>query len=331
MAKIKSLITGGAGFIGSHLADLLLARGCRVVVIDNFSNGRLKNLKEHKFNKNLRIAKADVTRYNDIEKYFKAIDWVFHLAAITDIVPSIENPFEYHNVNVNGTINTLLASRKYGIKKFLYAASSSCYGIPDIFPTKETAQIRPRYPYALTKYTGESYVMHWGKVYKLPVISLRLFNVYGPRARTSGSYGAVFGVFLKQKLEGKPFTVVGDGRQTRDFTHVLDVARAFFLASKSGLKNEIMNVGSGKTYSMNALVDLLGGKKIHIPKRPGEPDRTFADISRIKRLLKWRPEISFRRGVAEMLKDIDYWKDAPLWDKESIKEATKNWFRYLSD
>jgi UDP-glucose 4-epimerase len=172
--------------------------------------------------------------------------------------------------------------------------------------------------------------MHWGKVYKLPVVSLRLFNVYGPRSRTSGTYGAVFGVFLAQKLNNKPFTVVGDGNQTRDFTFVTDVVDAFFAAAQADCKNEIMNVGSGNTYSINELVKLLSGEITYIPKRPGEPDCTFADISKIKKLLSWQPKVSFAEGVSKMLDSIEYWRQAPLWAPDTIEEATKDWFKYLA-
>src|SRR5207244_634487 len=157
-------------------------------------------------------------------------------------------------------------------KRFIYAASSSSYGIPNVYPTPETAPINPLYPYALTKYMGEELLLHWARTYKLPAVSLRLFNVYGPRSRTTGAYGAVFGVFLAQKIHGQPFTVVGDGRQTRDFTFVTDVAGAFIAAAESDVSGQAMNVGSGSHYSVNRLVELLGGDVVHIPKRPGEPD-----------------------------------------------------------
>ena len=331
MNKTKVLVTGGAGFIGSHLVDSLLKNGYNVIVLDDFSNGRMENLSHHLDNSRLEIKKVDVSSFQEIKDYFKDVSWVFHLAALADIVPSIQNPLKYHKANVDGTVSVLEASRKAGVERFVYTASSSCYGIPDVYPTPETADIRPMYPYALTKYLGEQYVFHWGKVYDLPVVSLRLFNVYGPRARTSGTYGAVFGVFLAQKLAGKPFTVVGDGNQTRDFTFVTDVAEAFILAAKSKLRNEVFNVGSDNHYSVNKLVELLGGKEgVHIPKRPGEPDCTFADISKIKKRLGWKPKVSFEEGVKIMLDNIDYWKDAPVWDKKSINEATKDWFKYLS-
>ncbi|MDD3012872.1 MAG: SDR family oxidoreductase [Candidatus Gastranaerophilales bacterium] len=328
--KQTALITGGAGFIGSHLTDLLLEKSHKVIVVDNFSTGRLQNLQHQKDNKNLTVIEQNVQNYSKIESLFAGVDWVFHLAALADIVPSIEKPVDYHQSNVEGTISVLQAAKKHNIKRFVYSASSSCYGIPDVYPTPETAEIRPQYPYALTKNIAEQYVMHWGKLYKLPVVSLRLFNVYGTRSRTSGTYGAVFGVFLAQKLAGRPFTVVGDGTQTRDFTYVTDVARAFYSAAASNLTNEIMNVGSDNTYSVNRLVDLLEGEKIYIPKRPGEPDCTYADISKIKELLNWKPEISLEAGVQKILENIDYWKEAPVWDKESIESATSSWFKYLA-
>jgi len=307
----KSIVTGGAGFIGSHMTDRLLAEGHEVVVIDNFSTGRPENLET-------------------IKPLFKGADRVFHFAALADIVPSIVNPVAYYRSNVLGTMNVLEAARLAGVKRFLYTASSSCYGLAKVAPTPETADIDPMYPYALTKYLGEQTALHWHKVYGLPVVALRLFNVYGPRSRTSGTYGAVFGVFLAQKLAGKPFTVVGDGTQTRDFVFVTDVADAFFTASESSVAGEAMNVGSGGTYSINRLTDLLGGEKIFVPKRPGEPDCTFADVTKIQKLLHWKAKVSFEQGVAEVVKNIDYWRKAPVWTPETIADATKDWFKYLS-
>ena len=328
--KIRSIVTGGAGFIGSHVTDRLLAEGHKVTVVDNFSTGRPDNLKHHSGNPDLEVIRQDINDLNALKSVFAGADRVFHLAALADIVPSIVNPVEYYRSNVTGTMCVMEAARFCGMKKVIYTASSSCYGIPDEYPTKETAEIRPQYPYALTKFLGEQTALHWGQVYNMPVVSLRLFNVYGTRSRTSGTYGAVFGVFLAQKLNNKPFTIVGDGTQTRDFTYVTDVAEAFFAASRSPLRNEIFNVGSGNTYSVNKLVELLGGKTIHIPKRPGEPDCTFADISKITANLSWRPKVPFQTGVAEMMKNIDYWRQAPLWTPESITEATRDWFKYLA-
>jgi len=291
----------------------------------------MANLGQVKENPRLSIHCADISSYSAIEPFFVGVDWVFHLAALADIVPSIQQPFAYHKANVDGTIAVLEAARSAEVRRFVYAASSSCYGMPNEFPTPETAPISPMYPYAFTKYVGEQYVLHWHKVYKLPCISLRLFNVYGPRARTSGTYGAVFGVFLAQKLAGRPFTVVGDGSQTRDFTFVTDVVDAFVRVAASDLEGEVFNVGSGNTYSVNRLVSLLGGDVVHVPKRPGEPDCTFADITKLSQMLGWQPKVRFDDGVRIMLQYIEEWREAPLWDEHSIAEATRDWFKYLSD
>ncbi len=326
---MKTIVTGGSGFIGSHVVDLLLDEGHEVVVIDNHSTGRPENL-AHVAGR-IALEEADIGEPGPWAAAFDGADWVIHLAALADIVPSIQNPEGYFRANVDGTFNVLQVARAAGIKRFVYAASSSCYGIPDAYPTPETADMRPQYPYALTKRLGEELVLHWAQLYDFPALSLRFFNVYGPRSRTSGTYGAVFGVFLAQKLAGKPFTVVGDGTQTRDFTFVTDVARALFHAASSDIRGEIYNVGSGATVSVNRLVELLGGDKVFTPKRPGEPGSTFADITRIKRDLGWSPSVPIEEGVAELLKHIDYWRDAPVWDPDSIAGATSDWFKYLGE
>ena len=326
---MRTLVTGGGGFIGSHLCEKLISLGHDLIILDNFSIGRIKNLK--KIHSKCDIFDADIRDYKKILNFFKNIDNVYHLAALADIVPSIEKPDEYYSTNVTGTFNVLQASVLNKVKRFIYSASSSCYGIPGKFPTDESSACDPKYPYALTKYLGEQIIRHWNSVYGLPTISLRLFNVYGPRARTSGTYGAVFGVFLAQKLAGAPFTIVGDGTQTRDFTFVLDVCRAFLAAAQSNLSGEIMNVGSGNTYTVNELVRLLGGPTVSIPKRPGEPDCTFADITKIMKILDWIPTVSLEKGVNIMLENINDWRDAPLWDSSKIEIATKSWFKYLGD
>ena len=327
--KEACLITGSAGFIGSHMAGRLLDDGHPVVVIDNYSTGRPENLIHLKNRPGLSVHECDITHPAALERKFDGVKWVFHLAALADIVPSMQRPMDYFNANVVGTANVLEAARAAGVKRFLYAASSSCYGIPDIQPTPETAEIRPEYPYALAKTMGEQMVMHWAQVYGLAALSLRMFNIYGPRSRTSGTYGAVFGVFLAQKLADEPFTVVGDGEQTRDFTFVSDAVEAFVVAARSDVSGEIMNIGSDHTYSVNRLVELLGGEVSYIPKRPGEPDCTLADTAKIKRLLGWKAEVSLEEGVKVLLDNIDYWRDAPVWTPDSIKDATKDWFHYL--
>lgn len=328
---IQVIVTGGAGFIGSHMVDLLVKNNYKVTVIDNLANGRLDNIKHHKGK--VEFINADIGNYEiNLDEYFKNVDYVFHYAALADIVPSINNPIKYHKANVDGTIRVLEAAKKsQNLKKFIYAASSSCYGIPDVYPTPETSAIAPEYPYAHTKTVGEQYVMHWGQLYDMPVLSMRFFNVYGIRHRTSGTYGAVFGVFLAQLLNSKPLTIVGDGEQTRDFTYVTDIVDACYRASQSDITQEIFNVGSDNTYSINYLVELLGGEKQYIPKRPGEPDCTYADISKIKKMLNWTPKVTFEDGVKIMLENIEQWRDAPVWNKNSIDEATKDWFECLGE
>ncbi|HXP93535.1 MAG TPA: SDR family oxidoreductase [Candidatus Binatia bacterium] len=325
----KAVVTGGAGFIGSHLVERLVRAGRPVTVIDNLKTGRRKNLAGLDASA-LTFFEADVCDTQLLQEAFAGAEVVYHLAALADIVPSIERPDDYFRANVDGTFSVMQAARSAGVRRVMYAASSSCYGIPDTYPTPESAEIRPQYPYALTKYLGEAIVLHWGQVYDIAATSLRLFNVYGPRARTTGTYGAVFGVFLAQKLAGSPMTVVGDGKQTRDFTYVTDVADAFVqAASRAELGGQIMNVGSGNTYSVNQLVELLGGPITHIPKRPGEPDQTFADVTKIRRLLGWSARVPFEDGVHTMLEHIDDWRDAPVWTPASIADATRTWFTYL--
>jgi UDP-glucose 4-epimerase len=315
MTKPRSVVTGGAGFIGSHLVDLLLEKGHDVTVVDNLSTGRLENLKhvEGRFE----FIKADLSRDSGWQQSVASANFVFHLAALADIVPSIQQPEHYFHANVTGTFNLLQALRNSTLTKLVYAASSSCYGIPEKYPTPESAAISPQYPYALTKYIGEELVMHWSKVYKIPTISTRFFNVYGPRSRTSGTYGAVFGVFLAQKLAGKPLTVVGDGNQTRDFTFVSDVVNGIYSCAVSHKNGEIYNIGSGKKVSVNLIAELLQCEKTHIPKRPGEPDSTFADISKIKSEIGWSPKVPIEDGIAELLKNIEYWRNAPVWTPEA--------------
>jgi UDP-glucose 4-epimerase len=284
-----AVVTGGAGFIGSHMVDLLIGQGCKVRVIDNLVGGRERNIAHHGNNPRLSFEAADIRDFQPGHPVFAGVDYVFHFAGIGDIVPSIERPAEYMSVNVQGTVHMLECARAAGAKRFVYAASSSCYGLAST-PTAEDHPIAPLYPYALSKYQGEQAALHWHRVYRLPINSIRIFNAYGTRSRTSGAYGAVFGVFLKQKLAGKPFTVVGDGTQTRDFD----------------------------------------GPVVHIPKRPGEPDCTFADIAKIKRDLRWQPKVTFEEGVGRVLSEIDYWREAPLWEPESIAKATEGWFTAMS-
>lgn len=328
-SKKTVLITGGAGFIGSHTVDLFLSKGYYVKCIDNLSGGNLNNLSHLNNEKNFFFERGDILNLEKHKNFLKDCEYVIHFAGIGDIVPSIEDPKKYIENNSNGTLNLINSLNINKIKKFVYAASSSCYGIAKT-PTSESASIQNLYPYALSKYMGEQIALHWGKVYNLKVNSIRIFNAYGTRSRTTGAYGAVFGVFLKQLLENKPLTVVGNGNQKRDFLYVTDVSEAFFRAATTKKNLEIWNLGSGNPQPISKLIKLLRPKSItYIPKRPGEPDITFADISKIKKDLKWTPQISFENGVQKILENIEYWKDAPLWNKDNIKKATQSWFKYM--
>ncbi len=324
-----ALVTGGAGFIGSHMVDLLLERGYRVRVIDSLIGGREENLAHLKGDSRLTVELRDIRSYAPNDSFFDGVQHVYHFAGIGDIVPSIERPLDYISVNVQGTVHMLECARFAGAQRFVYAASSSCYGLAQV-PTSEDHPIDPLYPYALSKFQGEQAAFHWQSVYGLPVNSVRIFNAYGLRSRTSGAYGAVFGVFLKQKLAGKALTVVGDGSQRRDFLYVTDVARAFLAAGETALVGRVWNLGAGNPQSVNKLVELLKGEVIHIPKRPGEPECTWADIQRITNELGWAPEVTFEEGVNRILANIKYWQDAPLWEPQSIAAATKTWFQYMT-
>lgn len=334
------IVTGGSGFIGKHLVEALLKRGKRVIVLDKVPYvEKISGLPGK-----LIYQQCDVTNYADVERglFSGPNDNIYHLAALADIVPSIENPRDYYETNVTGTFNVLEAARKFGCKKFIYAASASCYGLNvqmlpaslgriERSPTAESCPCSPQYPYALTKYLGEQLVMHWAKVYGVPAISLRIFNAYGEGQRTTNSYGAMFKVFLSQLVNGCPLTIVGDGTQQRDFIYVDDVVDAFIAAAESDKTGGVYNLGSGVPTSVNTIADMLGTEgRIYIPKRPGEPDITHADITKIKNNFDWKPKVDIRNGVARLLKHLDDYRGAPLWDKDSIATATKTWFERLS-
>ena len=298
----RSVVTGGAGFIGSNLVDHLVGIGHEVIVLDNFVSGKKANLSHHK-KKDVKIKRIDISKGKNLEKYFNRVDYVFHLAGLAEIIPSIKNPKKYFNVNVLGTLKVLEAAKKAKVKKLVYAASSSCYGSPKNFPTSEKEKIDIKHPYGLTKFLGEQLVIKYATNFKMPNISFRFFNVYGPRLNMSGQYSAVFGNFLKQKRSNKPLTIVGSGKQTRDFIHVEDLIDAFIKVIKSRLVNKIYNLGSGKEVSINKIASLFGGKKTFIPKRPREPKRSLANISKIKKDINWKPKISIQEGIKLLLND----------------------------
>lgn len=330
---MRVIVTGGAGFIGSHLVELLISQGHEAIVLDDQSTGKLHNLPTE-----AHYHYADIRNYNLLDRVFERlikfgpVDCMFHLAARASIVPSIKDPHLYHDVNMNGTFNVLEMARRYEVKKLVYAASGSCYGIPEQIPTTETCKIDPQYPYALTKYTAEQYIMHWSKVYGMPFVSLRLFNVFGPRMCLSGGYGGLFSTILAQKLNNQPVITMGNGEQTRDFIYVTDVARAFLSTAESDVKNEIFNIGTGQSWSVNQILDMLDISYTQVrrlPDRPGEPRDTCANISKIVKMLNWRPEVSFSDGLALMTENISYWKNGKVWSWAESMESQEDWYKYL--
>jgi nucleoside-diphosphate-sugar epimerase len=299
MAKI--LVTGGAGFIGSNLVDALIEKGHEVLVLDNLSTGKKENI-----NPKAKFFEVDLREFEKIQPLFDGVDFVFHEAALPRIPLSVEKPQETNEANIVGTLNVLVASRDAKVKKFIYASSSSILGENPTLPMKEDAVCHPLNPYSLQKYVGELYGKIFFDIYGLPTVSLRYFNVYGPRQPREGSYVPVIGIFLTQKKAGKPLTITGDGRQTRDFTHILDVVRANVLAMESDKvgRGEVINIGAGKNYSINEIAKIVGGKTIFVPLPPGEMRDTLADITRARELLGWQPEISVEEGIKKLLENL---------------------------
>lgn len=302
---MKVLVTGAAGFIASHLVLRLLNEGCNVVALDKYSDEKIFAFYNKKKYKNLQIVKEDITRLDKSRlSFFGSIDWVFHLAGLLDTKMSVKHPLLYHQVNVNGTLFLLEIARNTGVKKFIYTASASCYGRTQVLPTPETAPINLGSPHALTKYLGEAYTLHYGQVYKLPVVSLRIFNVYGPSVNGDQIYGPIITEFIFRKLADRPYLIFGDGEQRRDFVYISDVVDAFLLAARSKITNEVFNVGYSKSYSLNQLVKLLGGKAIYRGKERHVEDDTCADISKINKLLGWQPKVSLPEGINNTIQSI---------------------------
>ncbi|MGD0976818.1 MAG: SDR family oxidoreductase [Minisyncoccia bacterium] len=302
--EMKVLVTGGAGFIGSNLVDALIAEGHQVTVIDNLFTG-----KKSQVNRKAKFVRADICEPKKIKPYFKNIDWVFHLAAIARIQPSIKDPVPTIYNNIIGTLNVLLAARDAKVKRVIYSASSSSYGDQQTLPLHEKMSPRFKSPYSLSKYVGEELCRLFSNLYGLKTVSLRYFNVYGSRQLLTGAYATVIGIFLDQIRAGKSLTIVGDGKGERDFTHINDIVRANILAAKSDKigQGELINIGTGKNYSVNKVAEMILGlsKKptgaVNIPARPGETRRTLADNSKARELLGWKPTISLEEGL-KMLK-----------------------------
>ncbi len=295
---MKMCVTGGAGFIGSHLVEQLIHEGHEVIVLDNLTTGSLDHLAA--VEGQYQFVHFDI-RNPDLGQFFVSCDVIFHLAGVADVQRSVSCPREYYDVNVTGTLNVMEAVRAQGSCKVIYAASASCYGNTTQLPTLTEERTDPLYPYALTKHLGEQIVLHWGRVYHIPVTSLRLFNVYGPRLRREGAYPSVMSVFLNQLYQRRSLTIVGDGSQTRDFVHVHDVARAFSLAAQGTHQDSVFNVGSGSECSILDLAHYFQGGTEHIPPREGEPARSRACIQTTRSQLGWEPSISLAEGVSMLV------------------------------
>jgi nucleoside-diphosphate-sugar epimerase len=298
MAKI--IVTGGAGFIGSNLTDALIEKGHEVLIIDNLSTGKKQHL-----NPRAKFFKKDIRDFDKIKSLFKGVDFVFHQAALPRVPLSVEKPKETNDINVGGTINVLVAAKDAQVKRVIYAASSSAYGNKVSMPMKEDMPCQPISPYGLQKYIGELYSKVFYEIYGLPTVSLRYFNVYGPRQPEEGAYVPVIGLFLTQKAKGEKLTITEDGEQTRDWTHVTDVVRANILAMESEKvgRGEVINIGAGKNHTVNEVAELIGGETTHIPPRPGDVRDTLADIGKAKELLGWQPEITLEQGIKKLLEN----------------------------
>jgi UDP-glucose 4-epimerase len=296
---MKYLVTGGAGFIGSNLVDRLIKDGNEVIVIDDLSTGNRDNL-----NENISFYQRDISLMTEFDM-FENVDVVFHLAAKARVQPSIENPIEFHNTNVNGTLNLLKACVDYGVKRFVFSSSSSVYGDVEQLPTTEEAPLNPKSPYALQKQIGEQYCKLYSKLYGLDTVCLRYFNVYGERQPTEGAYCLVMGIFAGQRLNGEPMTIRGDGEQRRDFTYVGDVVDANIKAATSDKVGggDGINIGNGDNRSVNQIADLIGGDRVNIDPVI-EPRETLAHNGKAKFLLDWRPTMELEDWMPKWKEDL---------------------------
>ena len=299
----KYLVTGGAGFIGTNLIKQLILKRAEVVVIDNYSGGKFTDRVQPGVN----YIEGDIRNMDDLNKVMAGVDGVFHLAAIARMSYSVENSRETNDVNINGTLNVLVAARDNGVKRVVYSASSSAYGEQETVPFVETMKPAPMSPYGLQKYVGEEYCRLFYELYGLNTASLRYFNVYGPYMDPNGAYALVIGKFLQQKKEGNPLTICGDGEYYRDYTHVYDIARANILAMESEKvgQGELFNIGNGKPYSVNELAKIIGGESAHVDPRPGDPRRTQADNTKVKEVLGWQPTVDLEDGIKELKKELN--------------------------
>ncbi|MGH8012880.1 MAG: NAD-dependent epimerase/dehydratase family protein [Candidatus Binataceae bacterium] len=289
-------VTGGAGFIGSHLVDALVAHEFRVRVIDNFTTGRREWL-----NSSAELVERDIRE--SLSLVFDGVDCIFHTAAMPRVMLSIERPVETHLVNVIGTLNVLVAAREARVRRVIFSGSSSVYGDQSVLPMVESMTPNPLNPYALQKLVGEQYARMFHHLFAMETLTLRYFNVYGPRMASVGAYVTVIGAFIRQRLSSQPLTIHGDGEQTRDFTHVKDVVRANLAAMTCAIADgRAINVGRGASMSVNQIAALIGGPVVNLAPRPGDPRATLADITQARQLLGWQPEIDTETGIRELCK-----------------------------
>jgi len=304
---MRCVVTGGAGFIGSNLVDKLIDDGHEVIIFDNYSTGKKENI-----NPKAKFFLVDISHQPSFENktmkdVMTGVDVVFHLAALARVQPSIENPIEYHNTNVNGTLNLLKACVDYNVERFVFSSSSSVYGDVEEkdLPTSENANLNPMSPYALHKLVGEQYCKLFSELYDLETVCLRYFNVYGERQPIEGAYTLVMGVFAQQMLQGNSMTIRGDGNQRRDFTYVGDVVDANIKCMDYPLElnGDIFNVGNGDNKSVNQIATMMGGSRVHI-EPVIEPKVTLADNSKIKKVLDWKPTQDLKEWISKWIKSL---------------------------
>lgn len=296
----KYLVTGGAGFIGTNICKQLVADGHSVSVIDNYVGGRHEN----RVIAGVNYCEGDIRRAEDLDKAIgEGVDGIFHLAALPRVPFSVAEPELTHDVNVNGTLQVLMAAKRHKVKRIVFSSSSSTYGDQTVFPLVEDTLIKkPISPYAMHKYIGEHYCRLWSELYGVESVSLIYFNVYGPYFDPEGPYALVIGRFIKQRKNDEPMTVCGDGEYYRDYTHVSDVVRANILAmtSQKAGKGETINIGNNNPYSVNQLTQIIGGPTVSVPERVGDVRYTRADITKAKELLGWEPTVELEKGIADL-------------------------------
>jgi len=303
------LVTGGAGFIGSHIVDRLLDEGFKVRVLDNLSTGEKKNLAQHQNNKSFQFIEGDIRNFDRVKNTVKGVDAVFHEAALVSVTRSVEDPILSNEVNITGTVNLLKACVDAHVKRFVYASSCAVYGDTETLPNHENLAPKPLSPYAVEKLAAEKYAKVFHNVYGLETVSLRYFNVYGPRQKY-GPYSGVISIFINRLLENKPPIICGDGEQTRDFINVKDVVEANMLAlSKRKAVGEVFNISTGEATTINKLTEtiqkIMGKtslKPVHAEPRPGDITHSYGDITKARRNLEYAPKVQLEKGLSELVK-----------------------------